>query len=396
MPIPTPFYPCTSALCTTQEWRDWSGYLAAATYEPSFEREYFAIRNAAALIDVSPLFKYEITGPDAARLLERLLPREVGRCQIGQVLYSPWCDDDGKVIDDGTVQRLGESHFRLTAADPSLHWIQDCGFGMDVRVEDVSEALAGVALQGPSARAVLGAVVSGLDLAALRYYHLARAEVSGIPLTISRTGYTGDLGYELWVDPGEAPRLWEVLAGTGRGYGLAPAGLAALDIARIEAGLLLIGVDYISAHKALIPSQLSSPYELGLGWTVNLEKGAFIGRQALLAEKIKGPAWKLAGLEVSWPALEAAFGRVDLPPQVTGRASRAPVPLYKNGRQVGQITSSTFSPILKKYIALGSIERGFGRDGTLLDMEITVEYQRRTVQAQIVSTPFFSPPRKKA
>ncbi len=396
MPIPSPFHPCTSALCLTQEWRDWSGYLSAATYEPSYEREYFAIRNAAALIDVSPLFKYDILGPDAVRLLDRLLPRAVNTCQIGQVMYSPWCDDDGKVIDDGTIQRLGADHFRLTAADPSLYWIQDCGYGMNAAVEEISGSLAAVALQGPNARAVLSAAAPGLDLATLRYYHLTSAEIAGIPLTISRTGYTGDLGYELWVDPDRAPRLWEVLMDAGTGYGLAPAGMAALDIARIEAGLLLIDVDYISAHKAVIASQLSSPFELGLGWTVNLEKERFIGREALLEEKKTGSAWRFVGLEVSWPALEAAFGRVDLPPQVAGRASRAPVPLFRHGRQVGQVTSSTFAPILKKYIALGSVEYPSGRVGTVLDMEITVEYARRTVPVTVVPLPFFAPPRKRA
>ncbi len=396
MPIPSPFHPCTSALSTTQEWRDWSGFLSAATYEPSYEREYFAIRNAAALIDVSPLFKYEITGPDAVRLLNRLLPREVTNCRVGQVLYSPWCDDDGKVIDDGTIQRLGENHFRLTAADPSLYWLQDCGYGMNAAVKEITESLAAVALQGPNARAVLEAAAPGLDLSALRYYHLTSAEIAGIPLTISRTGYSGDLGYELWVAPGRAPRLWEILMDAGTGYGLAPAGMAALDIARIEAGLLLIDVDYISAHKAVIPSQLSSPFELGLGWTVNLEKERFIGRPALLEESKNGSAWRFVGLEVSWPALEAAYSLVDLPPQVAGRASRTPVPLFQHGRQVGQVTSSTFSPILKKYIALGSVERALGSAGTVLDMEITVQYSRRTVPVKVTRVPFFAPPRKRA
>jgi aminomethyltransferase len=402
MPIPTPFHSRTSPLCKSHEWRGWSGYLAAAMYEPVHEYEYYAIRNSAAMIDVSPLFKYEIRGPDAERLVNRIMTRDVAKCAVGQVMYSPWCDDDGKVIDDGTISRLTPDAFRVTAADPSLVWFQDCGYGMQVEVVDVSNELAALALQGPNARKILKEIVTGIDLDALRYYHFGQGSAAGLPVTISRTGYTGDLGYELWVAPQDAGPLWDRLMEAGRGYGIAPAGMVALDIARIEAGLLLIEIDYISSRKALIESQKSSPFEIGLGWTVDLDKQGFVGRQALLAEKRQGTSkWRWVGFEVIWESLEGLYASEGLAPQVAGRASRSPVPVYQDGRQVGQVTSHTFSPILKKYIGLGTVQKPYAVPGNQakadqVGMEFTIEYVRRQAQARIVKTPFFNPARKRA
>jgi aminomethyltransferase len=397
MPIPTPFHPKTSALCESYEWRNWSGYLAAATYEPTHEREYFAVRNSAALFDISPLFKYEISGPEALRLVNRIVTRDVSKCAVGQVLYSPWCDEDGKVIDDGTISRLANDRFFITAADPNLRWFQDCGFGLDAEVVDVSGDLAALALQGPHARNILKAVASGVDLDQLKYFHLAQAKLNDFPLTITRTGYTGDLGYELWLAPQYAGRLWDVLMEQGHGYGLTPAGMVALDMVRIEAGLLLIEVDYISTHKAVINSQKSSPFEIGLGWAVALDKKDFVGRKALVAEQKQGSSWQFVGLEFDWPALEKLFAAVDLPPLVVGRASRAAVPIYNyRGRQIGQATSLSFSPLLKKYIALGAVESQYGAPGTPVNIEVTVEYARQSCAATVVKTPFFNPDRKRA
>ena len=396
MPIPTPFHPRTSVLCESQEWRPWSGYLAAATYEPSHEHEYYAIRNAAALIDVSPLFKYEIRGPDAGRLLNRVMTRDVTRCAVGQVMYSPWCDDDGKVIDDGTLSRLAPDRFRLTAADPNLVWLQDAGYGLQATVEDVSAGLAALAVQGPRARDVLAQALAGVDLSSLKYYHLAHARLGEVPLTVTRTGYTGDLGYELWLAPEHASRLWDRLMECGEGYGITPAGMVALDLARIEAGLLLIEVDYISARKALIPDQKSSPFDLGLDWAVHLEKPGFIGRRALLQEKASGSRWRWVGFEVEWDSLESLYAAVDLAPRLAGRASRSPVPVYRDGRQVGQVTSHTFSPLLKKYIGLGTVVREQARLGDTVQMEFTIEYARHNARARLVKPQFFNPPRKRA
>jgi aminomethyltransferase len=396
MPIPSPFHSRTAPLCESQEWRNWSGYLAAGLYEPSHEREYYAIRNAAALIDVSPLFKYEFRGPQAVSALNRMMTRDINRCAIGQVMYSPWCDDNGKVIDDGTVARLSEQAFRVTAAEPNLAWFQDCSYRLDVEVCDVSDELAALALQGPNARRILEQIFSGMFLTDLKYYRLAPGHAGSIPLTVSRTGYTGDLGYELWVVPQHAEALWDLLVETGKGLGLAPAGIIALDIARIEAGMIMLQVDYISSRKALIEAQKSSPFEIGLEWAVDLKKGGFVGRKALLAEKRAGSRWKLVGLEVDWESLQELYGRYDLVPQLSGRASRSAAPLYREDQQIGQATSHTFSPILKKYIAIASVESQQGTPGSQLQMEFTIEHSRQKAEAVIVDLPFFDPPRKRA
>ena len=400
MPIPSPLHARTAPLCQTNEWRDWSGYLSAAAYQPSHEVEYFAVRNAAGLLDVSPLYKYEVNGPDAERLVNRVMTRDVAKCRVGQVLYSPWCDEAGKVIDDGTIARLAESHFRITAADPSLRWFQDVGYGMNAEVRDVSTSLAALALQGPNSRAILQDLFQLPQLDAIPYYHLLQTEFENNPLTITRTGYTGDLGYELWVAAEQAVRLWDRLMEAGRGYGLLPVGLAALAMLRVEAGLLLIEVDYTSTLHARIPQQRSSPFEIGLGWAVSFNKADFIGKRALQHEKQLGSPRSLVGLEVGWVELEELFGKVNLPPQVAGRASRIAVPLYANGRagsaHIGQATSLVFSPILKKYIALGTVQTSYARPGTQVEIEITVEYVRTRATATVTRPPFYDPPRKKA
>lgn len=396
MSIPTPLHSRTAALCLTNEWRDWSGYLSAISYQPSHEAEYYAVRNAAGLIDVSPLYKYEVSGPDAERLLNRVMTRDLAKSKVGQVMYSPWCDEDGKVIDDGTISKLSPTHFRVTAADPSSRWFQDVGHGLDAEVRDVSTSLAALALQGPNSKVILKAIFPKATLDSLPYYFLLQTEFEGKPLTITRTGYTGDLGYEMWVEPDLAGKLWDRLSEVGHGYGLMPVGLAALDMLRVEAGLLLIEVDYTSTLHARIASQKSSPFEIGLGWAVALNKADFIGKRALANEKKRGAARGFVGLEVEWTELEKLFGKVNLPPQVAGRASRIPVPLYANGRHVGQATSLVFSPILKRYIALATVQSASTEVGTELEIEVTVEYERRRAPARVVRPPFYDPPLKKA
>lgn len=395
MLIPTPFHLRTGPLCESHEWRDWSGYMVAASYTHAFESEYYAIRNSAALIDVSPLFKYDFEGIDAARAVNRIITRNIDRCRIGQVLYTCWCDDDGKVIDDGTVTRLGQDHFRLTSAESNLAWFQDCSYGLDVQISDVSEDLAALAIQGPNSRKVLESVLEGVDLSSLRYYRAASARIGEAEIIISRTGYTGDLGYELWIPANKSIPVWDRIMESQYCSWVTPAGMLALDLARIEAGLILIQVDYISARKAQIDDQKSSPFEIGLGWTVDFSKGNFVGKNQLMIKARNGSAYFLAGLEVNWNDLESEYARVDLAPQVAGRASRSPVPVYKNGKQVGYVTSQAFSPILKKYIAIASLSQNKVKHGDLVDMEITVEFQRRQVKARVVGLPFFSPPRKR-
>ena len=395
MPLPTPFHSRTSPICKNQEWRNWSGFLAAVTYAPSHEHEYFSIRNSAGLIDVSPLYKYEFKGPDAVRLANRAMTRNISQCKPGQIMYSPWCDENGKVIDDGTVSRIGPQHVRVTAADPSLRWFQDVGYGLDVTVDDVSGELAALAIQGPNSRQILKQLVSGLDLDQLRYYWLAQGKIGDFSATITRTGYTGDLGFEIWVEPKHAEKLWDILMETGVNFGITPCGLAALDIARIEAGLLLIDVDYISSNKAVLEEQKSSPFEIGLGWTVDLAKEDFIGKKALIQEKKHGSKWRFIGLEIDWNSLETVYGKVNLPPQVAGRASRNSLPIYKNGRQIGQATSIAFSPLLKKYIALATVLTDYSSLGTLLNIEVTVEHHREIASAKVVDSQFYNPPWKR-
>ncbi|MCC6169988.1 MAG: aminomethyl transferase family protein [Caldilineaceae bacterium] len=396
MPVPSPFHTRTAPLCHSHEWRNWSGFLAASVYEHSHEREYYAIRNAAALIDVSPLYKYHVTGPGAQRLLDRVVTRDVKRCAVGQVLYTPWCDEDGFLIDDGTLARLDQQQFRLTAADPTWRWLADCGAGLDVQVDDVTEQIAALALQGPLSRHVLQAAAPGAGLDGLRYFRLANVSLGGVPVTVTRTGYTGDLGYEVWMPAEEAEPVWDALVQAGQPFGLLPAGMAALDIARVEAGLLLIDVDYIAATRALIAGQKSTPYDVGLDWTVALDKGDFVGRRALRAELERGSVWKCVGLEVDWPGLEALYGRVGLVPRLAGRASRAAVPVYQDGEFIGQATSSAFSPILKQFIAIATLKRSRAILGARVDFEVTIEYERHKAPATVVKLPFFDPPRKRA
>ncbi len=396
MPIPTPFHPRTSNLSKSNEWREWSGYWAAATYEHTHEREYFAIRNSAALIDVSPLYKYDIVGPQAAVVVDRMVPRNIQSCEVGQILYTPWCDDDGKVVDDGTVWRVEQNQFRITAADPSLRWIQDCGAGLEADVTDASASQAALAIQGPNARRILLEIAGAEDLAQLPFYHLVQGEIGGAPVIITRTGYTGDLGYELWMDAGDALEVWDRVMLVGADYGLLPAGLAALDVARIEAGLLLIEVDYVSSLKALTETRRSSPYELGLGWTVSLDSGDFVGRRALLEESTRRPEWSFVGLEVVWSDLDRLYASYDLAPQVAGRATRDPAPIYVGERQVGQATSMAFSPMLKTFLALATLERNYAQLGQQVELEMTVEYQRTRVTANVSRKQFYDPPHKRS
>jgi aminomethyltransferase len=397
MPIPTPFHTRTAPLCESWEWRNWAGYLAPSLYEPTHAREYFAIRNSAALIDVSPLYKYSITGPDALRLVDRIVTRDVTRCAVGQVMYAPWCDAAGKLLDDGVVARLGPREFRITAAHPNLRWFQDAGEGLDAAVRDVSQELAALALQGPHSRAILKQLFTDVDWDRLGYFRLAQGALDGRPVSVTRTGYTGDLGYELWVAPALAESLWDRIMAAGADYGLLPVGMAALDVARIEAGLPLVEVDYISAYDALLEGQKSSPFELGLGWAVALDGGEFIGKAALQAEKARGARWAFVGLQVDWFELERLYNAVGLRPQAAGkRASRSPVPVYSNGRQIGQAASHVFSPLLKRYLALATVEAAYAQPGAALEMEITVEYRRELARATVAPLPFFNPPRKRA
>ncbi len=282
MPIGTAFHERTFALCESLNYREWSGYYTVSAYETHHDHEYNAIRNAAALIDISPLFKYRLSGRDATRLVNRIVTRDIGRVPVGRVIYTPWCDERGKVIDDGTVSRLEENSYRWTAADPNLRWFHQNASGMDVEIEDTSEKMAALALQGPTSGQLLNTVIDGPDLNALKYFSVASATIAGVPVDISRTGYTGDLGYEIWMDWDKGLQIWDALMTAGRKFDIHPAGMLALDVARIEAGLLLIDVDFTGSKRAAVEAQSYSPFELGLGRLVDLDKPKFVGQTALL------------------------------------------------------------------------------------------------------------------
>jgi len=395
MPIGTPVHERTFALCESLNYREWSGYYTVSAYESHHEHEYNAIRNAAALIDVSPLFKYMVTGPDASRLVDRMITRDVSKMSAGQVYYTPWCDEHGKVIDDGTVSRLAEQTFRWTAADPSLRWFRQNAEGMNVQIEDVSEEIAALALQGPTSARLLRAVAKA-DIDSLKYFRVTSGTIAGVEVDISRTGYTGDLGYEIWMPAGQAVKVFDALMEGGKPFDIKPAGMLALDVARIEAGLLLIEVDFFSSRKAMIASQMYSPYELGMDRLVSLTKGRFIGQRALREEHKRGHARQVVGLEVDWNEVEKIYDAAGLAPAVAATASRVATPVYRNGRQVGKATSTTWSPVLKRMIALASVDRPHYADGTALQFEMTVEAVRHRVAAKVVKMPFFNPPRKTA
>ena len=387
----TPFHERTSKLCLPQNWRRWAGYIVVGSYELTLDREYWAIRNSAALIDVTPLMKYIIKGKDASRLLNRVVTRDMDKLKVGQVYYTGWCDEEGKMIDDGTISRLDETTYRMTSADPSLRWLSMNSVGLDVDVTEVTDRVAALSFQGPNSRKILNKVADD-PVDVLKYFRLMQNQVDGIPVTISRTGYTGDLGFEIWMDAKDALTIWDALMDAGQDYGITPVGILAMDMARVEAGLFMIEVDYTSTNHAWIEAQKSSPFELGLDWTVALDKqGYFVGRRALEREKREGSAWKLMGLEVEWDGMEQLFKSVGLPPQIPGMAMRGSLPIMVGNVQVGYSSTSTWSPLLKKYIALAHLQRPYYEVGTNVRMEITVEHHRQHASAKVVKLPFYEP-----
>jgi aminomethyltransferase len=395
VPVGTAFHPRTFALCESLNYREWAGYYAVSSYEAHHEHEYAAIRNGAALIDVSPLFKYMVSGPDATRLVDRVVTRDATRLAVGQVAYTPWCDERGKVIDDGTVARLDEQVWRWTAADPSLRWIRQNAAGLDVHVEDVSEQVAALAVQGPTSARLLRAAADA-DIDTLKYFRITRGRIGGVPVEISRTGYTGDLGYEVWIPADRALDVWDRMMAVGPAHDATPAGMLALDVARIEAGLLLIDVDFHGARKVSVDLLRCTPDEMGLARLVSETKGPFVGRAALRAERARGHARQVVGLEISWADVDRLYTRVGLTPQVPIAASRTAVPVYKDNRQVGRATSTTWSPVLKKLIALATVDRPHFASGTELEIEVTVEAVRHRARATVVPTPFYNPSQKAA
>ena len=395
MPVGTPFHDRTFPLCESLSYRDWAGYYAPSSYEALHEHEYNAIRNAAALIDVSPLFKYDVSGREAMTLVNRVITRDATRMAPGQVIYTPWCDEQGRVLDDGLVMKVDDQHFHWTAAEPNLRWFRQNAAGLDVEITDVSERVAALSLQGPTSAAVLRGVAEA-DIDALKYFHLTAANIEGCEVEITRTGYTGDLGYEVWMRHEDAGAIWDALMRGGAAYAIRPTGLLALDVARIEAGLLLIDVDFFSARRALTSSQYYTPLEMGMDRLVDLLKPQFVGRDALLEQRHSGIPRRIAGLAIEWTDVEALYTAVGLPPMAVATASRVAVPVFAGNRQVGRMTSSTWSPVLKQMIGVATVDTSFAGLASQLEVEHTVDVVRHRVRATVVPTPFFNPKRKTA
>jgi len=397
MSVGTAFFERQRELNTKLSWSDWSGYHAAAVFADFVDIEYNAIREAAAVIDVTPLYKYEVSGADAATLLDRVVTRDLSQVALDQVIYTPWCDEEGKVIDDGTVTRLAQDRFRVTAADPSYRWFAMNATGLDVRIDDISQATAGLALQGRLSRHVLEKA-TGQDWFDLRYFRRRPTTIEGVDVDVTRTGYTGDLGYELWIPVQGALAVWDRLFDVGADYGIRPAGIQALDICRLEASLILIEAEYTSARHAFAPELKYSPFEIGLGRLVKFDKAAeFTGKRALLTEReAGGPERRLVGLELDWLAIEAMYARHGLAPQISPQVRRAPVPVYREGVQVGRATSVGWGPTIKKMVGFGSVDKGLTKLGTRLSVEWTVEGERGKVGATVIQMPFLDLERKRS
>jgi aminomethyltransferase len=390
----TPLHSRTSALMQANQWRRWAGYSVASSYEMTHDREYYAIRNACVLLDVSPLCKYRIKGADALKFLNRLVTRDVSKISVGGMLYTPWCDSRGKILDDGTVAMLAADEYRLTSAEPNMRWLQDNAVGMQVEITDVSDQIAAMSLQGPKSRDLLMTLCDA-PLGGVKYYEFVNTKIDGIDVMISRTGYTGDLGFELWVDATKAEKVWDAVVKAGKSFALQPAGIWALDVSRIEAGLIMLDIDYTPANKAMTDAQTSTPIELGLNWAISWKKGNFIGRKALLAEKENGSTIQFVGLEIDHKEFERQHHELGLTVPYPFMAWRAVIPLYVDGSQVGYATSGVWSPTLKKYLAFGHVQPKYAQPGSVVTIDLTVDRFRRPFNAKVTKLPFFNPPRKK-
>jgi len=396
MAVGTPFHERTEPLCHSYDWKQWSGYLTVSAYNDFVQPEYAAIRNAAALIDISPLYKYFVSGRDATAAVNRVITHDAAAMAVGQVIYTPWCDPDGAVRQEGTVFRLAEDRYMVAAAEPAYEWFRSNSVGFEIELADRSTELAALSLQGPHSRPLLEAV-AGEAIGELRFFRHTEVRIGSAEVMISRTGYTGDLGYELWIPQEHALEVWDALVEEGKRWQLTPCGMTAMDIARVEAGFILIGVDYTSSEFSHVADERMTPYELGLGWAVKLDKGNFIGRKALRAARDAGPGRRVVGLEIDWAPLEEAYLGAGLMPDLPMTVCRESVPVYSgDGLQIGRASSRVWSKLLKKYLALATLDASHATIGDHVEMEVTVHYRRARVRAEVVDPGFFRPQRMKA
>jgi len=396
MTLETPFHPRTAELNQARRWRKWSGFFIADSYFTSHDLEYHAVRFSVALFAVTPMCKYRIAGPDAAKLVDRVITRRADRIKPMRAIYTPWCDHDGRVLDDGTVALLADGSYFWTAAEPQHGWFDAASEGLSVTIEDQTESICALSLQGPHARDVLSAAV-GRDMSDLPFFGRADVTIGGTAVGISRTGYSGDLGYELWMPFEQALPVWDALIKSGEDYTLRVAGMEALDVARLEAGLIMAGVDYHSSRTARHPSLAVSPYEIGMDRLVDLDKPAFIGKRALMNEVAAGgPATRLVGLELDLNVFEAAYLDLGYAIEHPLRAWRHVTPLTRKGETIGRATSGTFSPLLKRSIALGFLPTKHAAVGSTVGIEWQIEETRQSIPATVVPLPFLDLPRKRS
>jgi aminomethyltransferase len=381
--LKTPFHARARALSQVDSFIAWAGYTTVDVFT-TVEQEYFAIRNAATLYDLTPMVKYRVAGRDAAAYLNRLVTRNVEKLNKKRVAYCVWCNDAGHIIDDGTIFRLGETEYRLCTAERQIDWLLDSAIGFEVVVEEVTEQIAALAVQGPTSCSVLrSAGFNGVEK--LKPFDIGSFTLGDADVMVSRTGFTGDLGYELWLAPQSAEELWDALILAGRTRGIRAIGSQALNIARIEAGFISPNVDFVSAEHTIRTGRDRSPLELGLAWLVDFKKGHFTGRRALLQESKSGVRRQLVGLDVAGnkPAHNAL-----LYAQGSGR------------REIGCVTSAIWSPTCKRNIALAMVDAPFHQIGSTVWADIYLNrelaWERRMSRAQIVERPFFAPERRRA
>jgi aminomethyltransferase len=395
----TPFHERTSALNETGLWSHWSGHLAAQRYQISDKFEYFAVRNSAGIFDSSPLYKYRIHGPDAERFLAGVLARDIRACPVGHAQYTIWCDDRGFVVEDGVVLRHGTDEYLLTAAEPNLAYFEDLIGRDDVRIEEVSHDYATLAIQGPRSRDLVSRLVPGA--ATIPYFGLTNGTIAGSPVTVSRTGYSGDLGFEIWIEAGNAIKVWDAVWESVEGHGVLPFGLDALEMLRIEAGLLLLDVDFGSSRYAWTDEDRSTPFEIGLGWMLRdlgSDDRAFIGRRALERELADGTSrWRFTGLVLDWQDYDRIYNGAGLIPPKDHTPIVEELFVYDDEiRQVGYSTSFMYSPMLQRHIAMARVRPDLATPGSEVRLEVDVNHRYEYVKARTARMPLYSPARKTA
>lgn len=399
MLMKTPFHDRVEELNRTSLWSHWAGHLVVEKYQMSEKFEYFAIRNSAAIFDTSPLYKYRVFGRDAEAFLAGVLTRDIRKCRPGQAQYTIWCDDRGFVVEDGVILRTSPDEFILTAAEPNLSYFRNLIGYQQVEIEDVSNAYAGIAFQGPRSRNILARLAP--EIADIGYFDLTPAKIAGSSTIVSRTGFTGDLGYEVWIPSDDALEVWDAIMEESEGHGVIPFGQIALLMARIEAGLLLINVDFESSRFAFNDEHRSTPLELGLGWMIRdiaTTERAFIGRDAIRAELADGTSrWKLMGLVVDYHEYDTKYQAAGLIPPKDHTPVHEDMMLYDDDvKRVGYATSFMYSPMLQRHIALARVKPELAKLGTKVHLEFTINHRYEQVGAHVARLPLFNPERKTA